>query len=58
MRHLNDLIDTDDILNTYLALHENKVIGCHWIWAALERIAAGENEQDVLADYGYIDMRH
>jgi hypothetical protein len=45
----------DDILRTYLRLHERtgKIIGEHWLWCALERIAAGERETDVMADYDY-----
>jgi hypothetical protein len=42
-----------DILRTYLKLHEGK-IGAHWLWCALERIAQGEKEFDVLWDYGYV----
>ena len=40
------------VLRTYERLHANK-IGAHWIWIALERIASGEPEIDVLLDYGY-----
>jgi len=40
------------VLKTYLKLHEGK-IGAHWLWCALERIAQGEKEFDVLWDYGY-----
>ena len=47
---------TDNILRTYLRLHERtgRIIGEHWIWCALERIAAGEPEERVLNDYMYI----
>lgn len=40
------------ILDTYCKLHENK-LGQHWIWVALERIADGEPEAEVMADYGF-----
>ena len=40
------------ILNTYCKLHEKK-LGQHWIWAAMERIAYGEPENEVMADYGF-----
>lgn len=40
------------VLRTYERLHANK-LGAHWIWMAMERIAAGESELDVLLDYGY-----
>jgi len=45
----------DDILRTYLRLHERtgKIIGEHWMWCALERIAHGEPELQVMADYMY-----
>ncbi len=43
------------VLDTYEKLHEGK-LGAHWIWIALDRIASGENEQDVMRDYGY-EMR-
>ena len=41
-----------DVLETYLTVHRNK-LGMHWLYAAAGRIAAGENERAVLADYGY-----
>ncbi len=44
--------DALDILKTYLRLHGGK-IGAHWLWSAIERIVMGENEVDVLEDYGY-----
>ena len=40
------------VLKTYELLHEGK-IGAHWIWVALERIANGEPELEVMRDYGY-----
>ena len=42
----------EGVLSTYLKLHDGK-LGMHWLWAAIERIAAGEIEVDVLDDYGY-----
>lgn len=42
-----------DVLKTYLNLHEGK-IGAHWLWCAIERIARGESESNVLWDYGYV----
>ena len=41
------------ILDTYARLVEGKTFE-HWVWVALERIANGEAEADVMADYGYI----
>lgn len=40
------------ILRTYIKLHQGK-IGAHWIWVALERIANGEDETEVMSDYCY-----
>lgn len=31
-------------------------IGQHWLEVALERINAGEPEQDVMLDYGYLNV--
>jgi hypothetical protein len=45
------------VLDTYIRLHERITVGEHWLWVALERIAAGEPETDVLADYGYMWAR-
>jgi len=45
------------VLRTYLKLHEQEKLGEHWLWAVLERVAAGEKEDDVLADYGYMWAR-
>ena len=41
-----------DVLRTYLLLHQKK-LGAHWMWIAIERIAAGEPEEKVFAEYGY-----
>lgn len=40
------------VLKTYLQLHD-KNIGAHWMWIAIERVAAGESIENVLAEYGY-----
>lgn len=40
------------VLRTYLLLHHKK-LGAHWLWIAIERIASGEPEEKVLAEYGY-----
>jgi hypothetical protein len=40
------------VLRTYLKLHEGK-LGAHWLWCAIEQIANGEPEAQVLAEYGY-----
>ncbi len=45
------------MLDTYIRLHEKITVGEHWLWVALERIASGEPEKDVLADYGYMWAR-
>lgn len=47
----------DQVLQTYANLHKRKLVGEHWLWVALERVANGENEAEVMADYGYIEMR-
>ena len=41
------------VLETYKKLHEGKV-GAHWLWVALERIANGEPEIEVMRDYEYV----
>ena len=41
------------VLQTYASLHKHKLFGEHWAWVALERMAAGENEAEVMRDYGY-----
>ena len=40
------------VLGTYLELHKGK-LGQHWLYAAADRIAAGEDEVVVMADYGF-----
>lgn len=44
------------VWNTYAALHADK-IGAHWLWIAIERIVAGEREEEVMRDYGYMPTR-
>lgn len=39
------------VLRTYLKLSAQKQLGEHWLWCALERIANGEPEHKVMADY-------
>jgi len=41
------------VLKAYERLHEGK-LGAHWLWVALERIANGEPEIEVMRDYGYV----
>lgn len=43
------------VLKTYAALHEGK-LGAHWLWTAIEQIAAGANEEAVMRDYGYVSI--
>lgn len=45
--------DAIHVLTVYLRLHEGK-IGSHWLWAAIERIVAGDKESEVLENYGYV----
>lgn len=40
------------VLATYARLHEGR-IGQHWLWAAIERIVAGDSEEEVMRDFGY-----
>ncbi len=42
------------VLRIYLKLHQQERLGEHWLWIALERVAAGEKADEVLADYGYL----
>lgn len=43
------------VLRTYALLHQKGIIGEHWLWCAVERIAGGEPEAEVMNDYGYIE---
>jgi predicted DNA-binding transcriptional regulator AlpA len=47
----------EQVLQTYVNLHKHKLFGEHWLWVALERVAAGENEAEVMRDYGYTISR-
>lgn len=42
------------VLQTYLTLHRGK-LGMHWLWAVVQRVAAGESQASVLEDYGMAD---
>ena len=42
------------VLRMYLKLSRKKLIGEHWLWCALERVANGEPERQVMADYMYL----
>ena len=37
--------------------HPDYVIGQHWLSVAYDRICAGENEIEVMRDYGYAAQR-
>jgi hypothetical protein len=41
------------VLDTYARLHARKLF-LHWLWSAVERVAAGEPEAEVMRDYGYV----
>ena len=43
----------EDVLDTYLKLHKDKVIGMHWLWAVIDRHVAGDDIDEILKDYGY-----
>lgn len=45
--------DKDWILASYEQLHEGK-LGMHWLWAAIERLNAGDKEVQIIADFGYV----
>lgn len=42
------------VFKTYSALNKKKLIGQHWLWVAVERVAAGEDINEVMGDYGYV----
>ena len=46
----------EQVLRSYLRLHEltGQTVSQHWLAAAVDRVAAGESETDVMADYGYV----
>lgn len=39
-------------ISTYENLHRGK-IGAHWLWCVIERVAAGEDDEAVLREYGF-----
>lgn len=41
-----------DTLNTHHKLHAGKATA-HWLWVALSRVAAGEDVEQVMRDYGW-----
>lgn len=41
------------VLETYARLHAGK-LGAHWLWVAIERIVAGDSEEEVMRDFGYV----
>lgn len=45
--------DAINVLTNYLRLHKNRA-DLHWLWIAIERVVYGENERDVMEDYGYV----
>jgi hypothetical protein len=48
--HFHDQDEVANLLQTYLYLPHTS----YWLWAAIERIACGEDELEVLEDYGYL----
>lgn len=60
-QYLLNLINSGDIsfsdvihvLTNYLRLHKNRA-DLHWLWIAIERVVCGENEIEVMEDYGYV----
>jgi hypothetical protein len=45
--------DEQEIVDAYKHLHKGK-LGMHWLWAAILRMNAGESEQSVMNDFGYV----
>jgi hypothetical protein len=41
------------VLDAYLKLHDGK-LGAHWLWCAIMQINAGDSEESVLRDFGYV----
>lgn len=56
LAHFEDEASVEQVLRTYLALHSRKLVGMHWLWAAIEQIAAGQPASKVLAHYGYREV--
>lgn len=46
-------MSANDVIDTYIKLHAGK-IGQHWLWAAIERVVAGDAEAEVMRDFGYV----
>ncbi len=44
------------ILRIYTQLHEHKMFQ-HWMWSAVERIAAGDDPAEVFKEFGYVRER-
>lgn len=40
-----------DVLRDYLSLP--RTLGEHWLWVALSRVAAGQDVEQVMRDYGW-----
>ena len=49
-------MSANDVIETYIKLHEGKICK-HWLWAAIERVVAGDNEADVMRDFGFVSER-
>lgn len=46
------LADADEAVRTLTALSAGKATA-HWLWVALSRVAAGEDVDQVMRDYGW-----
>lgn len=46
------LADGMSAIETHDKLHANKATA-HWLWVALSRVAAGEDVEQVMRDYGW-----
>ena len=44
--------DEREVVATVTKLHKGKVFA-HWLWVALSRVAAGEDVEQVMRDYGW-----
>ena len=44
-----------DFIAAYLSIHEGKA-GQHWLGAAIQRLAAGDNEAEIMSDFGYVPL--
>jgi|GEM_PF-6202186 len=43
----------ESILLTYMRLHADRTFA-HWLWASVERVAAGDDVDAVMRDMGYV----